>query len=112
MTGSKKMTCAHDGCACELSEDCTVNRDGYCYCSEACADGAGCDHEACACASATEAREAENNGPDHRSGNPGLTPKRGDPTKPPAARNPGHNVAFNPAQGGPSIRRNPAAGKK
>ncbi len=34
-----------------------------------------------------------------------------DPTKAAPKRNPGHQVDANPAQGGPSTRRNPEAGK-
>lgn len=37
--------------------------------------------------------------------------KQTDPTKAAPKRNPGHNVDTNPAQGGPSTRRNPEAGK-
>ncbi len=36
---------------------------------------------------------------------------KNDPTKPAPKKNPGHQVDTNPAQGGPSTRRNPEAGK-
>ena len=112
MSNNKSRMCGHTGCSCEIDEDCHVNRDGYCYCSEACADGQGCEHEHCDCstkaANQSPADDESNKGPeDFTHGAHAINP-----TKPVPKKNPGHNVAFNPAQGGPSIRSNPEAGKR
>ncbi|HZD52521.1 MAG TPA: hypothetical protein VE175_05700 [Woeseiaceae bacterium] len=45
--------CSHPGCTCEL-ESRSVSIGDRSYCSGDCAEGIGCDHEACACGRATK----------------------------------------------------------
>lgn len=40
--------CTHVGCVCEARQ---VNTHGDQYCSEACAEGIGCQHDGCECGS-------------------------------------------------------------
>lgn len=45
---TRKATCSHPGCQCELETRYVSFGDGD-YCSGNCADGVGCEHEACGC---------------------------------------------------------------
>ena len=43
-----KQICAHDGCGCGIPPK-AVSKNGPSYCSDACAEGRGCDHPDCNC---------------------------------------------------------------
>jgi len=43
-----KRNCAHEGCDCTIPPK-AVSKTGPSYCSDACADGRGCDHPDCNC---------------------------------------------------------------
>lgn len=45
-------TCGHEGCHCTVADDENhLKQDGKIFCSEACRDGKGCDHQDCNCGS-------------------------------------------------------------
>ncbi|CAN5215075.1 hypothetical protein BH24PSE2_BH24PSE2_02650 [soil metagenome] len=46
----EEMTCAYENCECDVSTSSAVERDDEYYCSRGCADGEGCDHPGCDCA--------------------------------------------------------------
>ncbi len=98
MSSSAKTQCAHDSCGCTPESGEGVTKDGEWYCSAGCVEGEGCGHPGCGCGS-----QAGSGSPQDAS-NP---TQRGNPTKPAPSRNPGHDVDFNPGQGGPSTRRQP-----
>jgi hypothetical protein len=45
----RHVTCAHQGCVCVIPRDQALQRDRQYFCSEECAEGAGCDHNGCSC---------------------------------------------------------------
>lgn len=94
---AKAPTCAHDSCSCERTGSAGIEKGGRWYCSDACASGQGCGHSPCGCGEHEPAATKAASAPARPSS----------PTRPAAAHNPGHHVDFNPAQGGPSTRRNP-----
>ena len=50
MVPKEDTQCAHPKCSCPVTDnDDAVKVGGKQYCSEDCAEGAGCDHEGCRC---------------------------------------------------------------
>ncbi len=93
------QTCAHNQCDCRSDQFGGIEKGDNWFCSQGCAEGSGCDHASCHCS------RVHNHNPDEvRRGEPTVP---GATTKPVPKRNPGHHVDHNPAQGGPSTRRQP-----
>lgn len=104
-------TCAHNNCRCDASGDSSVTRGDKEYCSNECADGVGCNHPDCACRNPAQGKQRDKGPADDATRSTASNPAHPHtPTKP--AENPGHQTTHNPAQGGPSTRRNPEAGKR
>ena len=49
MATSTQMKCACESCRCLVETASAVQKDGQYYCSDACANGEGCDHAGCGC---------------------------------------------------------------
>jgi len=55
---SKSTECAYESCFCPADGEDVVEVGGKQYCSQGCADGDGCEHAECDCAT-TASAEAE-----------------------------------------------------
>ncbi len=97
MAAGKIKQCSHEECGCTSETMEGVTEGGRWWCSRACAEGDGCEHTGCGC---VQPRVAAPSG----AAKPAQPLA---PTKPAPAHNPGPNVDFNPAQGGPATRRQP-----
>lgn len=52
MNGDDKLTCAHEGCSCTFNRDKGIEVGDKVFCSQGCAEGAGCKHQDCECSKA------------------------------------------------------------
>lgn len=97
MATGKIDGCSHEACGCTSEATEGITARGQWWCSPACVEGKGCEHAGCGC--------GQRSGDAASSATAPAQPQA--PTKPAPAHNPGPNVDFNPAQGGPATRRQP-----